>query len=354
MNIKFKEIIKNVNDLEFIDAFSLILREIIKFINNQKFINDKFPILFQEKLNITQPYDPEKTMFFGVCEHHDFKGHSFFFSPLKMYKNEKIYNNCKIINSLSSFIKFGNFLSIGNVENNQIFKLNKDDYGKFLILILDKNKNKIIDMYFENDFDLIKEYGFGWDLNLNSKFYFSHNYIELYKDNFVKSYFNLPNINMSEWSLMTRIFIGFWKINTNIVNSNYELLDKEIEQELKLTVTESKYTIYRGLSWNLKHNTIKVFLESIKYTLYTIGDSMLLNVPNMTSWSKKEKIANAFATRDDYGILLKMTTESKNVLCDISGFEDEMIILPNTYKVEIVKLYKNKKQITNMKEWYDF
>ena len=104
------------------------------------------------------------------------------------------------------------------------------------------------------------------------------------------------------------IWINKWIKNSKKVDKNPPL---ELIKELKNTVKDDYYTIYRGLTWskNMMDNTIDI--NTLK-----IGKKLSLYLNNLTSWSTNYKVAEFYSKHkvisqeNDYGIVLKLIIDN--------------------------------------------
>lgn len=126
-------------------------------------------------------------------------------------------------------------------------------------------------------------------------------------------------------------------------------------------------TVYRGLYWNsedIKENFYKL-IDSSDYSKYKVNSKLVLNLRDLTSWSKSEYIAEDFAKRSiakhakffnvvRYGIVLKLNVAEKNILADVNKTlkinheEKEIIVYPGKYECEILKIFLNGKEINSL------
>ncbi len=272
----------------------------------------------------------------------------FYFNPLGIYASDDIYKqNFKEMEHYIHYIPY----------------TTNDTYKTFLQITLDSEAN-VMNLKFKNKIKPSKK----WEIEEPTLFSGCLGNVQYSNKSKKRAFYKLPEKEVSLWSFGTRLFIKNWTEGTNSKNTNYALLHKDIEKELKMTVNEKEYTIYRGLGWKKFGSGLSLFLKNIiDGNLYGIGDKMIINIPNLSSWSEDVDIANGFAkSGGDYGdfdeksldfseyfgILIKMTTDSKNVLCKLFDDEKELIILPNIYTVEIVSLYHNNKEVSSMKDWF--
>ena len=111
------------------------------------------------------------------------------------------------------------------------------------------------------------------------------------------------------------IWINKWIKNSKKVDKNPPL---ELIKELKNTVKDDYYTIYRGLTWskNMMDNTIDI--NTLK-----IGKKLSLYLNNLTSWSTNYKVAEFYSKHkvisqeNDYGIVLKLIIDKSHIFADI-------------------------------------
>lgn len=142
----------------------------------------------------------------------------------------------------------------------------------------------------------------------------------------------------------------------------FHYLPIDIEKDMKKTITQKNYTLFRGMSWGVKEiDNIKIWFNDVMYgKLYKVGDIMTLTIPDISSWSVSKEIGNSFSHSADYhmfGITLKLNVDSSNILVDMSELnkiEQEVLLKPGIYKCQIVNLIYYKTQINSMDQWSDF
>ena len=137
----------------------------------------------------------------------------------------------------------------------------------------------------------------------------------------------------------------------------------ELEKDLQQTVLYSNYTLYRGLKWlgrKSKMEKAKQFINDILQSkLYDVGDTMEIKIKEHSSWTTDLSVAKAFAfTNFGYGIVLKAKVKSERVFADFRYTfsnnelkEQELILKPGNFKVEIVELQNDGQPVKSMKDW---
>lgn len=158
--------------------------------------------------------------------------------------------------------------------------------------------------------------------------------------------------------ILAKTWLNDWVFKKMQHKKNIMNLPIGIEKFYKRNKTE---TVYRGLYWN-SEDIAKNFYKLIDNDRYIVKDKLVLDLRDLTSWSKDKIIAEDFARRsiakhkkfnnvERYGIVLKLNVVEKNILADvnltlnINHEEKEIIIFPGKYKCEIYKIFLNGKEV---------
>lgn len=139
------------------------------------------------------------------------------------------------------------------------------------------------------------------------------------------------------------------------------------EKELNKSVLKKHYILYRTVYFDAGNKFSKILMDSFEYgKLYNKADNIKLKLHTYTSWTTDLNIAEEFIEEHSaytYHIIFKMKIESKDVksyiLADITNYskifnyslqyiEDEIILNPGTYKMQIYSLYKNGEEVDSM------
>ena len=167
-----------------------------------------------------------------------------------------------------------------------------------------------------------------------------------------------------------------------------------IESDLQKSVENKEYVMYRGLVWRSDNKYwLSHFANSFgTRKMFSSGDYLNLKIENSSSWSVDKQVALNFihSEKNNFSILLKLTTNSKNVLVDVENFykiiekylqktkilqknpkllksieflqktagkenlmtiEQEIVLKPGNYKVKIEELFLDSLNIKSMEEW---
>ena len=138
-------------------------------------------------------------------------------------------------------------------------------------------------------------------------------------------------------------------------------LSSDLINELEQSLTESQYTLYRGMTWSKKE--AEANLSTLDFNKMRIGNSLNIKLDKLTSWSTNIKVGQFFATKrvlgdskgTDYGLVLKVDCAKDDALVDLrdrdtsdefgySYFEDslathnhqEIVMKQGTYNCQIV------------------
>ena len=207
----------------------------------------------------------------------------------------------------------------------------------------------------------------------------------------IKTFFKPDKTNFNN---NTIIFMLEWVFSSKNLNSYHSYNTFGIERDLQKTVKDKNYVLYRGLTWNIDNKKwLTDFANSFgTHKMYSIGDYLNLKIGSLSSWSTDKEIASGFMKKN-FSILLKLTTNSKNVLVDVENFykileefyktykdssqdiftlqkietikkmevlqrienfmssEKEIILKPGSYKLQIEALRNNSLNINSMEEW---
>lgn len=134
----------------------------------------------------------------------------------------------------------------------------------------------------------------------------------------------------------------------------------DTEKELNKSVFKKDYIIYRTVYFDAGNKFSKILMES--KSLYNKNDNIELKLNLYTSWTTDLNIAEEFIEEHSaytFHIIFKMKVESSYLLADITNYskmfnytlqylEDEVILYPGTYKMQIHSLYKNGEEINSM------
>jgi len=141
----------------------------------------------------------------------------------------------------------------------------------------------------------------------------------------------------------------------------------DAEKELNKSVLKKEYTVYRTVYFDNQSKFSKILMDSFEYgKLYNKNDYIKLKLDKYTSWTTSLNIAKDFIKEHSaytFHIIFKMKVESKDIksylLADITNYskmfnyelqykEDEVILYPGTYKIQIHSLYKKGKEVNSM------
>ena len=166
--------------------------------------------------------------------------------------------------------------------------------------------------------------------------------------------------------LPTKKFLHSW---TRGDMSAASTITPEIIQNLKSTVQDDNYTLFRG--WKFASEREVHEKLNVEFSELDIGDSFKLKTDKMRSWSKSKAVADDFSNprfdsitgmhmHDDhlddmgykhgetlgYSVLLQITVKSDSVIADLENVppsimqhgheESEVILKPGTYTVHVI------------------
>jgi hypothetical protein len=204
--------------------------------------------------------------------------------------------------------------------------------------------------------------------NLKKKKYNDINITDIKK--YIKSLINLPETSIYIKEINNQYLLQYertvmWLNRWLSISSKRKLHDIPSYIE-KYCVRQNYNELFRGISWDLRNNTyvpdynISQFIET-DYNKYSINDYINVKSQIFTSWTKSLYIAETFADRKNYGIIIKLSNiHRKNVLCDISetitpkqlagAYEEEVILYPNSFRCQIVGIFYNGTSLKSIKE----
>lgn len=200
---------------------------------------------------------------------------------------------------------------------------------------------------FEDDSDALFDYLY--DIIINSK----PRYLE-YELNKKGVFISLKKIG----SDLIYDFIRRWSIN--YIYFDELAVSAGLYAELKTTITEDKYTCYRGMSFS-KKNLIKFFDKTTN-----VKGKTKVHFDKFSSWTTDVATARLFACRPPkneektkaYQVILKTIVMKNDVLASLDKYDPnydqkELVLHPGTYEVILYVYDAINKQFINSTAFWD-
>lgn len=144
------------------------------------------------------------------------------------------------------------------------------------------------------------------------------------------------------------------------------ILTIDAEKQLNNSVLNKNYKIYRTVYFDPSNKFSQILIDSLEYgKFYNKNDYIKLKLHTYTSWTTNLNIAKNFIdehSKYKYHIIFKMNINKQFLLADINNYskmfnyslqykEDEVIVYPGKYKMQIYSLYKDNKEVDSMLEF---